>query len=236
MSVSSGTVTYGRGSIDYEVRFLASRKTLAIEVHPDSRVLVRVPAGCSAELIAERVQKRAGWISRQLADFERYNPRTPARHYVSGESHRYLGRQYRLKVLSSDTTGVKVTRGHLIVSLPDPSSPGGVKALVHRWYRHRAKVLFNDALDASLGRFEGIERPRLSVRNMQLRWGSLSPAGTLTLNADLVRAARSCIEYVVTHELCHLKHRHHGAAFYRLLERVMPDWTKRKERLELSLV
>lgn len=230
------TVTYGRDSVDYDVRWLASRKTLAIEVHPDGRVLVRAPADCPADLIAERVRKRAAWIGRQLADFERYRPRTPARHYVSGESHRYLGRQYRLKVLSSNTTGMKVTHGQLIVSLDGQASPERVKAALQRWYRHRAKLLFEEALDASLSRFEGIERPRLSVRNMRSRWGSLSRAGTLTLNVDLVRAARSCIEYVVTHELCHLKHRHHGAAFYQLLERVMPDWTKRKERLELSLV
>jgi predicted metal-dependent hydrolase len=236
MSASSGRLTYGRVSIDYEVRWSASRKTLAIEVHPDGRVLVRAPAGCRADLIAERVRRRAAWISRQLADFERYRPRTPARHYVSGESHRYLGRQYRLKVLTSETTAVKVTSGHLLVSLPESSDPQRVKAVLHRWYRHRASVLFAEALAASLHRFESIEPPRLSVRNMQSRWGSLSHAGTLTLNVDLVRAARSCIEYVVTHELCHLKHRHHGAAFYRLLERVMPDWAKRKERLELSLV
>ena len=91
-----GTLTYGRDTIRYEVRFLASRQTLAIEVHPDSRVLVRAPVDCPEALIAERVQKRAAWISRQLAEFERYRPRTPARQYINGESHLYLGRQFRL--------------------------------------------------------------------------------------------------------------------------------------------
>jgi hypothetical protein len=66
--------------------------------------------------------------------------------------------------------------------------------------------------------------------------GSLSPAGTMTLNANLVRAPRACIEYVVAHELCHLKHRDHNASFFRLLGQVMPDWEKRKQRLETALL
>jgi len=185
----TGTLTYGTDTIRYEVHFLASRQTLAIEVHPDSRVLVRAPVDCPEALIAERVQKRAAWISRQLAEFERYRPRTPARQYVNGESHLYLGR-----------------------------------------------AVFTEVLDASLLHFKGVEQPRLIVRAMQSRWGSLSRAGSMTLNVNLVRAPRACIEYVVTHELCHTKHRDHDARFFRLLGQVMPDWEQRKQRLEAALL
>jgi hypothetical protein len=93
-----------------------------------------------------------------------------------------------------------------------------------------------DVLDEFLPRFKGCQRPRLIVRAMQSRWGSLSQGGTMTLNANLVRAPRACIEYVVVHELCHLKHRDHAASFFRLLGRVMPDWEKRKQRLETALL
>ena len=236
MSAMLPSVAYGRQTIRYEVRLLHSRRTLSTEVHPDGRVLVRAPLGSPADVIAERVRRRAAWISRQLADFERFHPRTPARRYLSGESHLYLGRQYRLKVLAHDLAGVKLGRGQLIVSLPRPSSSERVKALLQRWYRDRAKVLFNEALDASLRRLDAVARPRLIIRAMRSRWGSLSLAGTMTLNVNLVRAPRACIEYVVTHELCHLKHRDHGPAFHSLLGRVMPDWAKRKEQLELALL
>lgn len=231
-----GTVTYGRDTIRYEVRFLASRRTLAIEVHPDSRVLVRAPVGCPEVLIAERVQKRAAWISRQLAEFERYRPRTPARQYVSGESHLYLGRQYRLKVLQGEAASVKLARGQLLVSLPGDPDPDRVKALLHRWYLDRARAVFNEVLDATVRHFKGVEHPRLIVRAMQSRWGSLSRAGSMTLNVSLVRAPRACIEYVVTHELCHTKHRDHDTRFFKLLRQVMPDWEKRKQRLEAALL
>ena len=234
------SLTYGTDTIHYEVRFLASRQTLAIEVHPDSRVLVRAPLGCPEALIAERVQKRAGWISRQLAEFERYRPRTPARQYINGESHLYLGRQYRLKLISGNTANVKLTRGQLLVTVPSQLQPRRdrerIQALLHRWYLERARAVFNQILDASLLRFKGVEQPRLIVRAMQSRWGSLSRAGNMTLNVNLVRAPRRCIEYVVIHELCHTKHRNHDACFFKLLQQVMPDWEQRKQRLEAALL
>lgn len=236
MKTMTGTLTWGTDTIRYEVRFLASRQTLAIEVHPDSRVLVRAPVDCPEALIAERVQKRAAWISRQLAEFERYRPRTPARQYINGESHLYLGRQYRLKLAEGDSASVKLTRGRLLVSLPGEREPERVKALLHRWYLDRARAVFTEVLDASLLHFKGVEQPRLIVRAMQSRWGSLSHAGTMTLNLNLVRAPRPCIEYVVTHELCHTRHRDHDARFFKLLGQVMPDWEQRKQRLEAALL
>ena len=232
----TGTLTYGADTIRYEVRFLASRQTLAIEVHPDSRVLVRAPLGCPEALIAERVKKRAGWISRQLAEFGRYRPRTPARQYVNGESHLYLGRQYRLKLVMGDATNVKLTRGQLLVSLPGEPDPDRARTLLDRWYLDRAGAVFSEVLAASLHHFKGIEHPRLIVRTMQSRWGSLSRAGTMTLNVNLVRAPRPCIEYVVIHELCHTRHRDHDTRFFKLLGQVMPDWEQRKQRLEAALL
>lgn len=231
-----GAIEYGRETIRYEVRFLSSRQTLGIEVHPDQRVLVRAPIDCAEAVITERVRKRAAWISRQIADFQRYRPRTPPRQYVSGETHLYLGRQYRLKVSAGEPASVRMNRGQLIVTLPRTSAREQVKAMLHRWYLDHAREVFDKMLDACLPRFKGLERPHLIVRTMQSRWGSLSPAGTMTLNANLVRAPRPCIEYVVIHELCHLKHRNHGARFFRLLGRMLPDWEKRKQRLESALI
>lgn len=236
MKLVVGSLTYGRDTIRYEVRFVESRRTLSIEVHPDSRVLVCAPMGCPQAVIAERVRKRARWISRQLAEFESYRPRTPARQYISGESHLYLGRQYRLKLLAGDKAGVKCARGQLLVSLPGQPDPERVRAVLHRWYLDRARTVFSDVLDGSLRHFKSAERPRLIVRTMQSRWGSLSRAGTMTLNVNLVRAPRPCIEYVVTHELCHIKHRDHDTRFFKLLGQVMPDWDQRKRRLETALL
>lgn len=234
--IKNGLLKYGPQEISYEIRYLASRQTLGIEVHPDGRVLVRAPEGCTGSFIAERVSKRARWISRQLAQFDHYRPRTPARQHVNGESHLYLGRHYRLRVSVNKRASVKLLGGHLLVEVPEEPTPERVKAILHHWYLERARVIFGEILDASLIPFKGIARPRLIVRSMRSRWGSLSRAGNMTLNVSLVRAPRSCIEYVVTHELCHLMHRDHDGRFFQLLRRVMPDWEHRKERLERSLI
>lgn len=236
MKTVVGMIEYGRETIRYEVRFFPTRQTLGIEVHPDQRVVIRAPVGCAEEVIADRVRKRALWISRQIADFQRYSPRTPQRQYVSGETHLYLGRQYRLKVGVGETASVRMTRGQLSVTIPGSPDPERVKAMLHRWYLDHARQVLSEVLDQSLTKFKGHQRPRLIVRAMQSRWGSLSQAGNMTLNANLVRSPRSCIEYVVIHELCHLRHRDHDANFFRLLGRVMPDWETRKQRLEAVLL
>ena len=229
-------IVFGTETIGYEIRFLPTRRTLGIEVHPDLTVVVRAPVDCDPDTIQARVGKRASWISKQLTNFQRYSPRTPARKYVSGETHLYLGRQCRLKVVAGELASVKMNRGHLVLTLPGKADPDRVKALLHHWYLDHARQVFIDVLGEFLPRFSGHHRPRLIVRAMQSRWGSLSQAGTMTLNANLVRAPRACVEYVVAHELCHLKHRDHDASFYRLLGQVMPDWKKRKQRLETALL
>ncbi|MFO1207280.1 MAG: SprT family zinc-dependent metalloprotease [Burkholderiales bacterium] len=229
-------IAYGPETIRYEVQWVSTRHTLGIEVHPDQRVIVRAPVGCDEEVISARVKKRAAWISRQIADFQRYSPRTPQRQYVSGETHLYLGRQHRLKVVIGESASVRMNRGQLVVTLREKVDPDRVRMMLHRWYLDRAKQVFGEVLDQCLPRFKGQQRPRLIVRAMKSRWGSLSSSGSMTLNADLVRTPRICVEYVVVHELCHLQHGDHSAQFYKLLDRTLADWKGRKQKLETVLL
>lgn len=233
-----GSIEFGQETIRYEVRFLTTRRTLGIEVHPDQSVWVRAPVGCTAKVIEQRVKRRASWISKQIARFRQFSPRTPPRRYVSGETHLYLGRQYRLKVIAGSDANVKLSRGHLLVSVPGSKDPEHIKEIVRRWYLENGRRIFTEVLQKCFRRFTRLaqEEPRLIVRAMQSRWGSFSSAGTMTLNADLIRAPRACIEYVVIHELCHLKYRNHGSKFFRLIEELQPDWQARKQRLESVLL
>lgn len=242
MSSRAGSVSYGDEIISFEVIERPTRKTLGIEVHPDGSVLVLAPVGCTDATIEERIQLRASWISRQLAMFSRYERHTAPRQYLSGESHRYLGRQYRLRVLPNDVTLrealVKLTRGEMLVASQGPLPPEKVKELLRRWYLVRARDVYESVLDNVFDFFarQGKEKPRVSVREMRSRWGSLSPGGQMTLNSRLVQAPRPCIEYVIVHELCHLTCRDHNAEFYSMLGQVMPDWQARKDRLEGALL
>ena len=236
------TLKYGSEFIGYSVAIRPKRRTLGIEVHPDGRVVVLAPESCGESTIKERVRLRAAWISRQLAQFSRYELRSKPRQYLSGESHLYLGRHYRLRVIPNDagvnSSRVKLTRGMIVVSSPKQLSRKKVRDVLRHWYSERAAEVFESILLGVYPAFgrRGCSKPLVSVRQMKRRWGSLSKKQRMTLNLKLIQVPRSCIEYVIAHEMCHLVHHDHGPHFLRLLRKVMPDWEKRKARLEECLL
>lgn len=234
MTQETATVGYGAHEIPFTI-WRRHRTTLEIAVEPDATVVVAAPLDAPLEVIAEKVRKRAAWIRRQQRYFMQFMPRTPERRFEPGETHLYLGRQYRLKVEPHLETGVKMIRGLIIVQSHRPGRPEVTRRLVETWYRERASVKFAERLDHSLARFADPQsfRPHaLTIRQLRHRWGSMSPTGRLTLNLQLIQAPTDAIDYVITHELCHLAEPHHRRPFFELLAVVMPDWQRRKERLE----
>ena len=239
-------IQFGTQTITYTLVQMA-RKTLAISVHPDLSVLVKAPETSSPAEIEQRVQQRAAWILKQQRQFEIYLPDVPARQYVSGESHRFLGRQYRLKVLApvegETADGVPsgnipagtilLTRQFLEVYTAD-KAPARVRELVTAWYQAQASQVFQERLALCFRKFEReqIGYPKISIRRMQSSWGSCSAKGVISLNIKLIQVPRDYIDYVLTHELCHLKQLNHSTEFYTLLGRVLPDWEQRKDRLD----
>lgn len=215
-----------------------NRTTLAISVRPDLVVEVVAPLDVPLEKVIAKVKKRAPWIRKQLRFFSQFQPRTPERQYVAGETHLYLGRQYRLKVVSHIQQGVKLFRGRLIVQSHKPKDKALTRELVEGWYRERAHIKFRERLAMSQSRFpkpEAFEPKGLVVRQLRQRWGSMTAGEKLILNLSLIRSSVDAIDYVITHELCHMRFRHHGTEFFQLLDRVMPDWEKRKIKLERQL-
>ncbi len=231
------TVTYGKENISFNV-LRGARKTLAIEVYPDSSVVVKSPTETGLDEIQKIVSKRARWILKQQQYFRQFDPRTPGRQFVGGETHLYLGKQFRLKISEGVRDSVKLLRGYFLVETKHLSSPDHIKLLLNAWYVEKAAATFCSSFARCWPYFEqrGLTKPLIRTRRMRTRWGSLSRGGQLTLNTDLIRAPKESIDYVITHELCHLQCHDHSSEFYRLLEKVMPDWEKRKHKLELALV
>jgi predicted metal-dependent hydrolase len=230
------TIAYGNTSLDVELEF-SGRSSLSLEVNPDLTIRVVAPENTSLEVIEEQVLKKGSWIIKQLDFFQQFLPRTPERHYVSGETHLYLGRKYILKIRKSDQTGVKLLGGELRVFVKDLGNTDQVKRLLTEWYYGHAKRRFNQLIDDCLTQFKkyGIERPPLVVKRMTKRWGSCTPQNKIILNPEIIKAPSKCIEYVVVHELCHLVHPNHSTAFYDLQTEVMPKWEKWKLKLEKGL-
>ncbi|WP_417729503.1 M48 family metallopeptidase [Roseovarius sp.] len=237
MSKEVRSIAYG----DQEIPFVLdrrARKTLAINVLPDGGLEVVAPEQTTYEKIEEVLLRRMPWIQRQKADFGRLEQPWTARSYLSGETHWYRGRQYRLKVELGLAQGVKLSRGRLLVSTHTPGRPERTKELVDSWRRQRAKVVFAERLEAVLPLFEDQQAVRPTstiIRQLSKRWGSMTRDGRLILNLDLLNASTPAIDYVLIHELCHRVEHHHGRAFWELLERKLPDWRVRKDMLETTV-
>ncbi|OPX31065.1 MAG: metal-dependent hydrolase [Gemmatimonadaceae bacterium 4484_173] len=236
MSGSFHYLQYGSKRIEY-LLLSSARKTLEIAVHPDSSVVVKAPSSSELAAVELKLRKRARWILKQLRYFQQFVPRTPERRYISGETHLYLGRRYQLKVVKGELNKVKLARGAFIVSYRNDCDQKKTMALMENWYSQKALQHFNNSFIRCWVSFEryGVERPDLKIRRMKNRWGSLSNGSSIILNPELIKAPSECIDYVVTHELCHLLFNDHSRDFYNLLGSVMPNWERIKRKLEFTM-
>ena len=210
------TIQYGRATISFDLSF-SPRKRLSITVDPDQKVIVKAPDDQPMDAVMVRVRKRADWIQRQLDYFDKFSPLPPERQYVSGETYYYLGRQYRLKVLAGAPASVKLKGRYFRITTNDPNDTDRVKVQLQEWYLAHAKTVLQRRLDAchKIVRRFNIPFPTVRYRRMKKRWGSCSPSGTVMLNTELAKAPVNCIDYVILHELCHLKEPKHCKGFYR---------------------
>ncbi len=227
-------IQYGATIIDYVIEF-AQRKTLSICVNPDSSVCLRAPIDATLEQIQQKVHKRASWILKQKRFFESFGTSTTKRQYISGESHLYLGRQYMLRVKESNVNAVHYQNNIIEIECRHKKDAG---ILLQTWYRQRANVKFQEYAQPIIEQFSiyGVKPQSLSIKKMDKRWGYCTIDGHITLNPRLICAPRCCIEYVITHELCHLIYRSHNKEFYALLTKEMPHWEKWKNKLERILM
>jgi hypothetical protein len=228
-------VNFGSEIISFSLEF-RQRKSLAISVHPDLTVAVIAPEDQPLSKISAKVKKRAPWILRQKHYFSKFLPKQPPRKFVSGETHKYLGKHYRLRVIAGKTQKVVLSRGFFIVTTPDRKDSAAVRALLQSWHKEQAERHFQLSLIRSFKLFKKykLDLPDIKIKRMAKRWGSCTANGTIYLNPDLIKAPKKCIDYVLVHELCHLIIRNHSSAYYRLLKKMMPDWEERKSILESS--
>lgn len=229
----TATIQFGSKQINFKVTY-SDRKTLGITVTPDLDVLVKAPLDTTLEKIKEKLRKKAPWIIRQKSFFLSFHPKTPARKYLSGETHLYMGRQYRLKIVEGKSESVKLKGRFLEVTTNDKSS---VKDLVNNWYLLNAKKKFHILAQPFIEKFKkyNVAPDSIVLRDMPTRWGSCTPRGKIILNPELIKAPKGCIEYVIIHELCHLIHHDHTQKFLDLQSKEMPDWEKWKLKLEQLL-
>ena len=227
---------YEQIAFDYHLT-LEKRKTITIHVLPDQSVKVKAPLHAKEDKINGFIQRKARWVVKNQRYFSNFKPRA-SKEYISGETFRYLGRNYKLLVRkATDRERVSLQRGTLTVFNRQPRNSQHTRQLLESWYSEKSRLHFGKRLEICAARFFLDTPPRLTIRRMTSRWGSYSSkTNRICLNRELIKASRRHIDYVLTHELCHITHRSHNKAFYSQLSDHLPDWKKLKNELECSLL
>ena len=208
-------------------------KNLHLGVYPPhGRVRVAAPLVVSNEAVRLAVIDKLGWIRRQKNKFA-HQPRQSQREMVSGESHYFLGRRYRLRVHEHDRPSKVALRG--IASLDLFVRPGTTaeqrEAVLLRWHREQLRALIPPLLE-KWQPILGVQVAHWGIKKMKTKWGSCNTdACRVWLNLELAKKPPQCLEYIVAHELVHLLERHHNERFLALMDSFMPHWQQCRETL-----
>ncbi len=221
---------------DYDL-ILQPRKTIAVTVHPDLEVTLKAPEQATQDRLDDFLRRKVRWVLKQQRYFEEFRKATH-KNYVSGETFRYLGRNYKLLVSQAESEDrVSLQFGSINVFSHFPKNRLYTKKLLDAWYEQNAKAKFAEQLKQCAKAYEIEDIPALKIRQMKARWGSYSKAThSVSLNKRLIQASRKQIDYVITHELCHIEHMNHSPAFYALLKKRLPNWKQLKTALESELI
>lgn len=233
-------IEYANRVIDFVV-IRKKVKNVNLHVKPDMTIEVTANDRVPIDFIFDFVKSKGSWILKNVEHFKDVQPlKQSEREYVSGETFKYLGKQYRLRVQkATEEETVKYFRGFIYLYVNDTDNRSRKAKLIDDWYRKKAQKTFDESLKKMypLVQKYGVEKPDIDVRLMKARWGSaLLEKNTIHLNTELIKAPKYCIDYVILHELIHFKYNDHSENFYQMLYALMPDWEKRKAILDDEIV
>lgn len=229
-------IQFGTTRIPFLIRRSERRGTVALAVEHTGKLVVTAPAAATIDKLNALVRNKAPWVVQRLRRANEHPAVPSAREFVSGETFRYLGRQYRLQVVrGAGADEVKMERGWIVAAVPgghEAEQPRAVRAALTRWYRAHAQDRLPERVEVWARKF-GIQPPTLLVRDQRRRWGSCNRIGEVRLNWRIVQAPLSLVDYVIAHELGHVVRSDdgHSSAFWSELGRVMPDYDARRDAL-----
>ncbi|MBM7556838.1 M48 family metallopeptidase [Halanaerobacter jeridensis] len=233
-------IEYGTTIIKYKV-VRSDRKTVGLEVSIEGGVKIRAPEELSENEIEEVVEKKAEWILKKQDKLSDVKPAPIPKEFLSGEKLPYLGRRYRIKVKESDNVDqvkVKLYQGKFwIMVSKDVSDSDSRRELIRdeviQWYRSHADQKIRERVKKYQEQIG--EAPNLiKVKKQKKRWGSCSSKRNLNFNWKLIMAPMSVVDYLVVHELAHLKYPNHSKEFWQLVEAVIPNYEEKQEWLRVN--
>ncbi|MDF2610710.1 MAG: putative metal-dependent hydrolase [Lachnospiraceae bacterium] len=222
---------YGTSTIEYTLT-RSERKNISISIEPNKNIKVKAPVELTDDEVMEVVKKKSRWITAKLFEMREIENRKYHRQYVNGESFTYMGRNYSLQLVDDITLKkpeVKLYRGKLYVKTPSRNEDVIHKAIV-KWYQEKAKEKIPDRV-SYYEKFFVEKHGRIDIKDQKKRWGSCTKEGDLAFNWKSIIAPANILDYIIVHELCHLRYMNHSKEFWEMLGRVLPDYESRKEWL-----
>ncbi len=240
METKQHTITYGGKTIEFKLH-RKNVKNINLNVKPDMTIVVSANKHVPLDYVNSFVRDKMPWILKNVSYFKDAQPEyTSKKEYISGETYKYLGKQYRLKVEEvDDMEGVKYYQGFIYLYVRDKKNYPRKERLLSEWFREKSEINFKESLERVYPIIEkyGIRKPDIQIRTMKARWGScIKDKNIIMLNYELIKAPKFCIDYVVLHELVHFKYRNHDGNFYNFMTSLMADWKQRKEILDEEVV
>ena len=225
-------ITLDGQSIEYLVKRSSRAKHVRLEVGPESGLTVVIPRSYDARRVPETVKAKRDWVLRKLAKHGETRALASGGQARDGDTVPYLGKNLKLKIGldrgQADT--VRLVRGMLLVTLGSRAA-SRADLVLERWYRLQAARLLKEKADR-LGDRMGVACGRITIRGQKTRWGSCSRKGTLSLNWKLMMAPEPVIDYVVVHELAHLREMNHTGKFWEIVAQHCPRWRQHRKWLK----
>ncbi len=213
--------------LQFEVRWSDQRKTIGLTVDRDGELVISAPRGCKTAKLEDFVREKRFWLYTKLAEKEVLRACPPSKQFVTGEGFPYLGRSYRLLLVDEQEAPLSLKRGRFRLLRGDVANG---KASFVNWYSTHAKQWLKRRVKSFAPRI-GVAPTGIEVRDLGFRWGSCGKSGTLNFHWATILLPASIIEYVVVHELVHLREPKHTPGFWLAVERAMPDYETRREQL-----
>lgn len=221
--------------IDYKLLRSGERKTADVVIERDGQISVRLPAHLSEETADAVVEKKRLWIYRSLAEWRDLNATRVVREWVNGEGFFYLGASYRLLLVQEQDELLKLREGRFCLqrSVVEKEGEAGARQVFEKFYREKGLERISKRV-AYFAPKVGVSTHSVDVKEIGYRWGVCTADGRLSFHWKCMMAPPKVIDYIVVHELCHLHHRDHTAAFWNEVDKVLPDYLERKNWLRLN--